>query len=183
MILFFGPPGSGKSVQGQLLVERNGWQWISTGDLFRNSKDPEVLKRMTTGELIDDELTNKVLADALRQIDSNIEVVLDGYPRNIDQVKWLEKKLPEFDRAIHCVVLFEVPRDELIERLAGRGRAEDTLDVISHRLDIYQEKTRPVVDYFHETGLAPVLVIDGTGAIPDIHERIQTAVVSCLQTK
>ena len=64
MILFFGPPGSGKSVQGQLLVERNGWEWISTGDLFRNSKDPEVLERMTSGELIDDHLTNKVLGDA-----------------------------------------------------------------------------------------------------------------------
>lgn len=182
MILFFGPPGSGKSVQGQLLVERNGWQWVSTGDLFRNSKDPEVLKRMTTGELIDDELTNKVLDDALSHIDSDVEVVLDGYPRNIDQVQWLAANLPEHGRSIDCVILFDVPREVLIERLAGRGRAEDTQEVINHRLDIYQEKTSPVVDYYRDNRV-PIMVIDGTGAIPEIHERIQAAVLSCLQVK
>ena len=75
MILFFGPPGSGKSVQGQLLVERNGWQWLSTGDLFRNSKDPEVLKRMATGELIDDELTNKVLDTAIQDVPDSLRIL------------------------------------------------------------------------------------------------------------
>jgi adenylate kinase len=183
MILFFGPPGSGKSVQGQLLVDRNGWQWISTGDLFRNSKDPEVLKRMTTGELIDDELTNKVLADALREIDDNIDVVLDGYPRNVDQVRWLEENVPTFGRTIDCVILFDVPREVLVERLSGRGRLEDTTEVINHRLDIYQEKTKPVVEYFNAETQVPVVVVDGTGAIPEVHERIQGAVMSCLQTQ
>jgi adenylate kinase len=182
MILFFGPPGSGKSVQGQLLVEQNGWQWLSTGDVFRNSKDPEVLKRMATGELIDDALTNKVLDNAIQSVDKNTRLVLDGYPRNIDQVKWLMDYLPKHERKIECVVLFEVPRDELISRLAGRGRTEDTPEVISRRLDIYQEKTSPVVEYYRESGV-PVVIIDGTGDIPEIHERIQTAVMSCLETK
>jgi adenylate kinase len=182
MILFFGPPGSGKSVQGQLLVERNGWQWVSTGDLFRNSKDPEVLKRMAGGELIDDELTNKVLDDALAEIDSDTDVVLDGYPRNIDQVRWLEEHLPGHDRTIDCVILFDVPRDVLIERLAGRGRAEDTLDVISHRLDIYEQKTSPVLDFYNDNG-TPIQVVDGNGDISDIHERVQDAVMSCRASK
>jgi adenylate kinase len=182
MILFFGPPGSGKSVQGQLLVERNGWQWVSTGDLFRNSKDPEVLKRMAGGELIDDELTNKVLDDALAEIDSDTDVVLDGYPRNIDQVRWLEEHLPGHDRTIDCVILFDVPRDVLIERLAGRGRAEDTLDVISHRLDIYEQKTSPVLDFYNDNG-TPIQVVDGNGDISDIHERVQDAVMSCRTSK
>jgi adenylate kinase len=182
MILFFGPPGSGKSVQGQLLVERNGWQWVSTGDLFRNSKDPEVLKRMAGGELIDDELTNKVLDDALAEIDSDTDVVLDGYPRNIDQVRWLEEHLPGHDRTIDCVILFDVPRDVLIERLAGRGRAEDTLDVISHRLDIYEQKTSPVLYFYNDNG-TPIQVVDGNGDISDIHERVQDAVMSCRASK
>lgn len=182
MILFFGPPGSGKSVQGQLLVERNGWQWLSTGDLFRNSKDPELLKRLATGELIDDELTNKVLDQAIRNVKGDEPIVLDGYPRNLDQVKWLVDYLPAHGRKIECVVVFEVPRDELISRLSGRGRAEDSLEVISRRLDIYQEKTRPVVDYYRESGV-PVMSVDGTGAIPDVHERIHEAVMSCLKAK
>ncbi|HTH72642.1 MAG TPA: nucleoside monophosphate kinase [Candidatus Pristimantibacillus sp.] len=182
MILFFGPPGSGKSVQGKLLIERNGWQWLSTGELFRNSKDPEVLQRLATGELIDDELTNKVLDAAIRESKQGVPVVLDGYPRNLAQVQWLADYLPGHGRRIECVILFEVPREELIKRLAGRGRVEDTPDVISRRLDIYQEKTSPVVDYYRDKGVA-VIAIDGTGAINDVHERIQKAVESCLPTK
>jgi adenylate kinase len=182
MILFFGPPGSGKSVQGQLLVERNGWQWLSTGDVFRNSKDPEVLKRMATGELIDDALTNKVLDEAIQDAGKDTRLVLDGYPRNVDQVKWLMDYLPDQGRKIECVVVFEVPREELISRLADRGRTEDTPEVISRRLDIYQEKTSPVVEYYRESGI-PVLAIDGNGPIPEVHERIQTAVMSCLESK
>jgi len=182
MILFFGPPGSGKSVQGKLLIERNGWQWLSTGELFRNSKDLEVLKRLASGELIDDELTNKVLDTAIRSAKGDGPIVLDGYPRNLEQVAWLTEYLPEQGRKIECVILFQVPRKELIARLSGRGRAEDTPEVINRRLDIYQEKTSPVVDHYRESGIS-VIAIDGMGAINDVHERIQGAVLSCLKDK
>jgi adenylate kinase len=180
MILFFGPPGSGKSVQGQLLVERNGWQWLSTGDLFRNSKDAEVLKRLATGELIDDELTNKVLDTAIQSTRDDSPIVLDGYPRNLDQVTWLAEYLPSRGRKIECAILFEVPREELIKRLAGRGREEDSPEVISRRLDIYQEKTFPIIEYYRHNGF-PVIAVDGTGDVSEVHERIQQAVTSCLK--
>ena len=182
MILFFGPPGSGKSVQGQLLVERNGWQWLSTGDIFRNSKDPELLKRLATGELIDDELTSKILDAAVQEVKSDSPIVLDGYPRNLNQVKWLADYLPGRGRKIECVILFKVPREELVSRLAGRGRAEDSPEVISRRLDIYLEKTKPVVDFYRDNGM-PVIEVDGTGTIPEVHERIHEAVMSCLKDK
>ena len=180
MILFFGAPGSGKSVQGQLLVERNGWQWLSTGDLFRKSQDPEVLRRMATGELIDDELTNKVLSAAIKNVDTSKRLILDGYPRNVAQAEWLFSNVPEYGRKVECVVLFEVPREELIHRQIGRGRSEDAPDVIGRRLDIYQEKTKPAVDYYRDAGV-PVVTVDGIGSIPDVHERIQEAVASCLK--
>jgi adenylate kinase len=178
MVLFFGPPGSGKSVQGQLLVERNKWRWISTGDLFRNSQDPEVLRRMASGELIDDELTNKVVSAALSEIDSGVDVVLDGYPRNLDQVQWLDKHIGDYGRSIDCIILFEVPHDVLIERLAGRGRSEDTLEVIKHRLDIYAEKTSPVLNYYRDNG-RPIQIVNGNGDRNDIHVRVQEAVIAC----
>ncbi len=180
MILFFGPPGSGKSVQGQLLVERNGWQWLSTGDLFRKSQDPEVLTRMATGELIDDELTSRVLAGAIEEVKDADQLILDGYPRNLEQVKWLTEYLPVHGHRIDCAVLFEVPREELISRLSGRGRTEDSPEVIGRRLHIYQEKTSPVVNYFEDHGV-PVIKIDGMGTISEVHERIQMAVLSCLK--
>lgn len=182
MILFFGPPGSGKSVQGQMLVERNGWKWLSTGDLFRKSQDPEVLKRIATGELIDDELTNKVLVNAIKDVEGDMRLVLDGYPRNVEQAKWLMKHAPKYGRKVECVVLFEVPREELIYRQMGRGRAEDTPEVIGRRLDIYQKKTSPAVDFYRKQDV-PVVNIDGIGAIPDVHERINAAVMSCLKDK
>lgn len=179
MILFFGPPGSGKSVQGNLLVERNGWRWISTGELFRGSKDPKVHERLASGGLIDDDMTNGVLASALTEIDPNDQIVLDGYPRNQYQAQWLVAHLPEHNRKIECVVLFDVPREELLKRLTGRGRAEDTPEVVAHRLDIYQEKTKPVIDYFNDIKI-PVVKIDGLGDVQEIHQRIQTAVSACL---
>lgn len=179
MILFFGPPGSGKSIQGQLLVDRNKWQWLSTGDLFRHSKDPEILRRLATGDLIDDELTNKVLTEALDHTNNDTQIVLDGYPRNLDQVDWLEKNLPQYGRKILCVILFEVPREELIRRLSTRGREEDTAEVINHRLDVYDTKTRPVVDFYRQNGIS-VHVVDGNGEVQAIHERIQATVTECL---
>jgi adenylate kinase len=182
VILFFGPPGSGKSVQGQLLVEQNGWQWLSTGDLFRKSRDPELLRRMATGELIDDELTNKVLAEAIQGVDKSKRLVLDGYPRNVEQAEWLLRQSPNYGRRVECVVGFEVPRNELIHRQIGRGRSEDAPEVIGHRLDIYQEKTRPAIDFYKDQGV-PVMSIDGIGSIAEVHERVREAVAKCLKNK
>lgn len=179
MILFFGPPGSGKSVQGQLLVERNGWQWVSTGDLFRKSKDPEILQRLASGELIDDEQTNRVLSVAMEGFSKDQRLILDGYPRNVSQAKWLLDNAEGFGRKVECVVMFEVPREELISRQTIRGRLEDAPDVIGHRLDIYEETTRPAVDCLRDRGV-PVINVDGTGTISDVHERVRSAVAACL---
>jgi adenylate kinase len=175
MVLFFGPPGSGKSVQGELLVTRNGWSWLSTGQLFRESSDPEVLKHLASGELIDDELTSKVLDQALKQADRTTRVVLDGYPRNIAQADWLEKHLPEHGREIKAIIVFEVPKDELMKRLSGRGRTEDAPEVIERRLNIYYERTKPVIDYYRKRNV-PIEVVDGMGKVGVVHDRIQAAV-------
>ena len=180
MVLFFGPPGSGKSVQGELLVERNGWQWISTGQLFRNSEDPEVKQRMIAGELIDDALTNKVLNTALSAIDNKTVVVLDGYPRNIEQAQWLIDQLPHHGREIDCVVEFKVPEEEIVRRLSDRARAEDVREVIERRLEIYNEKTNPVLEFLRTQGIT-VQTVNGDGLVDEVHERIQGAVEACIQ--
>lgn len=178
MILFFGPPGSGKSVQGELLVERNGWQWLSTGKLFRSSTNPEIHKRLATGELIDDELTNKVLDEALGRIHNKTMVILDGYPRNIEQAQWLIDHLPKHGREIDCVIEFTVPEEELIRRLSDRGRAEDVRNIIERRLAIYHEKTTPVLDFLRDQKIT-VQAVDGDGPIEEVHERIQSVAKAC----
>lgn len=179
MILFFGPPGSGKSVQGELLVKRNGWIWLSTGQMFRDSEDPEVLEKLKAGELIDDELTNKVVGRALQEVDTDNHVVLDGYPRNPSQAQWLEEHLPQHGREIRAVIVFETPQEELIRRLAGRGRTEDTPAVIERRLEIYAKNTKPVLEYFRDGGVQ-IIEIDGLGSVEAVHERIQEAVEACI---
>lgn len=174
MILFFGPPGSGKSIQGQLLVDRNGWTWLSTGQLFRESTDPEVLAQLATGELISDETTNQVLDTALRGLKDTTLIVLDGYPRNTAQAQWLIDHLPKHGREIAAIIVFEVSDKELIRRLSGRGRAEDSPTVIKRRLEIYEQQTRPVLEFYGERDI-PIIKVDGHGDVNEVHERIQAA--------
>ena len=174
MILFFGPPGSGKSVQGKLLVERTGWNWLSTGQMFRDSNDPKVLEYLATGELFDDEMTNGVLSKALHDLKGTGHVVLDGYPRTTAQAEWLAAHLPEHGREIRAVIVFEVPEEELVRRLSGRGRAEDNPDVIRRRLEIYAKQTQPVLDYYQANGVT-IVKVDGNGDVQEVHERIQAA--------
>lgn len=173
MILFFGPPGSGKSVQGKLLVERNGWSWLSTGELFRKSEDPEIMERLATGELIGDDLTNEVLDEALDGDRDTPHIVLDGYPRNTAQAAWLDEHLPQHGREILAVIVFDVPEEELVRRLSGRGRAEDDPRIVRRRLEIYAKQTQPVLDFYKQKGV-PVVHVDGDGEVNAVHERIQS---------
>jgi adenylate kinase len=178
MILFFGPPGSGKSVQGQLLVERNGWTWLSTGEIFRRSTDSKVLDQLASGELINDEATNKLLDTALRAMKDDDLVVLDGYPRTPKQAEWLIEHLPLHGREIKALIVFEVNADELVKRLSGRGRTEDSPEVIKRRLEIYDEQTQPILDFYEKRGYN-VCRVDGVGSVVEVHERIQAAVEKC----
>lgn len=175
MILFFGPPGSGKSVQGQMLVERNGWKWLSTGELFRSTTDEEIKARMASGELISDEMTNRLVEQALESLSDAKHIVLDGYPRNVAQAQWLVDNLPAYAREIAAVVVFHTPEEELVRRQMSRGRADDTEETIRRRLEIYEEQTRPVIDFYKNRG-AEMIVIDGLGTVDEVHERIQAAV-------
>jgi adenylate kinase len=104
--------------------------------------------------------------------------VLDGYPRNRSQAEWLDAHLPEHGREIVAIVVYEVSKEELIRRLAGRGRAEDSLEVIEKRLNIYFENTKPVLEFYEKQGV-PVLTVDGHGEVPEIHDRIQKAIEAC----
>ena len=78
MIVFFGPAGAGKSVQGQMLAARNGWRWLSAGQLLRDTRDPELFAQMRTGGLVDPEKVNKLIGEALGRAKDIDRVVLDG---------------------------------------------------------------------------------------------------------
>jgi adenylate kinase len=178
MIVFFGPAGAGKSVQGQMLAARHGWRWLSTGQLLRDTHDIELLKEMQTGQLISSEKVNDLMGDALARATKIDRVVLDGYPRELSQAKWLLENQSNYQRSIGLVVVLEVPRSELLKRLEVRGRADDTPETIDERLKIYRSEMYPILSYFTEKGVN-IAHIDGTGTVGQVHDRIMEELVAC----
>lgn len=178
MIVFFGPAGAGKSVQGQILAARHGWRWLSTGQLLRETENKEVLEYLKTGKLVADEQINTLIGDALKDAKDISHVVLDGYPRKMSQAEWLIENQPMHERIIDVVIVLEVPRSEIINRMMLRGRADDTPEAIEERLQIYRREMYPVLSYLTEHGVH-VAHIDGTGTVGQVHDRIEAELEAC----
>lgn len=172
MIIFFGPAGAGKSVQGQILAARHGWRWLSSGQLLRDSRDSKIIEQMRTGALVGVEQINDILSDALQRAKDIDRVILDGYPRKLEQAKWLIENQPKHERSIGLAVVLEVPRNELEKRLRVRGRIDDTQEVIEERLNIYRQEIYPILSYLTEQKVK-IAHIDGTGSVGQVHDRIE----------
>jgi len=171
MIVFFGPAGAGKSVQGQLLAARNGWRWLSAGQLLRDVHDIELIKQMQTGQLVDTEKVNELMGDAIKRSTNISRVILDGFPRQMSQAHWLIDNKSHHGRDIKLVIVLEVPKSELLKRLEVRGRLDDTPEVIDERLKIYRTEIYPILTYLTEQGVN-IVHIDGVGTVGQIHDRI-----------
>jgi adenylate kinase len=171
MIVFFGPAGAGKSVQGQMLAARNGWRWLSAGQLLRDTHDIELIKEMQTGKLVDVQKVNALMGDALKRAQNIDRVILDGFPRQLSQAKWLVDTQPDHGRSIKLIVVLEVPKSELLKRIEVRGRIDDTPEAVDERLRIYRTEIYPILTYLTEQGIN-VAHIDGTGTVGQVHDRI-----------
>ena len=173
MIIFFGPTGAGKSMQGQMLAVRQGWKWLSTGEMLRNSDDPEVISVLKSGELVSDELTYEVFDDAIQDARAKKypNIIVDGFPRTKDQAEWLADYMEKNEQKIDLVVVLEVPESEIMQRLEKRARMEDTPETIARRMSIYRQKMYPVLSIFAEEHV-PIVHLDGTGTAGEVHDRI-----------
>ncbi|TFD59896.1 adenylate kinase [Cryobacterium suzukii] len=182
-LLLIGPPGAGKGTQAERLALAFAIPAISTGDIFRynvTNETPlglEVKSYMDAGAYVPDTLTNAIVADRLKEADAASGFLLDGYPRTTDQVAELDRLLVAEGTQLDVVVLITADTDEVVARLlkraAEQGRADDTADVIRHRLDVYAEQTAPLIDVYSARGL--VVTIDGLGAVEVVTDRILTA--------
>lgn len=173
MIVFFGPAGAGKSVQGQILAARNGWRWLSAGQLLRDTHDIELIRQMQTGQLVDTAKVNELMGEAIKRSHTIDQVILDGFPRQLTQAKWLVESKTKHGRDIRLVIVLEVPRSELIKRLEIRGRVDDTPEAVDERLRIYRTEIYPILTYLTEQGVN-IVHIDGTGTVGQVHDRIMT---------
>ena len=178
MIIFFGPAGAGKSVQGQILAARQGWRWLSMGQLLRDTGDIESYKKMQEGELVPSDKTNQIIGDALGRAPDISKIILDGYPRKLDQAEWLINNQSLQSDSIGLVVVLEVPRSELMHRLELRGRVDDTPTAISERFISYKKEIYPILSYFTDKSIN-IVHIDGTGTVGQVHDRIIEELVAC----
>ncbi|MFC8191371.1 adenylate kinase [Cellulomonas sp. NPDC057328] len=182
-LVLLGPPGAGKGTQAARLAEQLGVPAISTGDIFRaNIKGGTELGRKVqditaSGALVPDELTNELVRDRLAQADAVDGFLLDGYPRNVAQVAALDEMLAAagvgIDAAVELTVDPQVVVDRLTRRAAIEGRADDTEDVIRHRLDVYAEQTAPIAQVYAARDL--LVQVDGLGEVDEVTQRLLDA--------
>lgn len=187
-LVLFGPPGAGKGTQAARICEQLGVPAISTGDIFRSNikggteLGRRVVEYTSVGALVPDELTDELVRDRLAEADARDGFLLDGYPRNLAQVSALDAILKETGRTLDVVVEITADADVVVERLLKRaqieGRADDTEDVIRHRLDVYAEQTAPLSDVYADRGL--LVRVDGLGQIDEVTARLLAAVEPAL---
>ncbi|MDQ1582803.1 MAG: adenylate kinase [Microbacteriaceae bacterium] len=182
-LLLIGPPGSGKGTQASRLAETFGVPAVSTGDIFRaNVKNGTALgleakAYMDAGEYVPDSLTNAIVHDRLQEVDASGGFLLDGYPRTEEQVAELDRLLASDGTRLDAVVQLVADPDEVVRRLLKRavdqGRADDTEDVIRHRMALYEAQTAPLLNIYGARGL--VTKVDALGDVDEVTSRILTA--------
>ncbi|WP_099021812.1 adenylate kinase [Mycolicibacterium palauense] len=172
-IVLLGPPGAGKGTQAVKLAEQLGVPQISTGDLFRHNISTgtplgiEAKKYLDAGDLVPATLTNALVDDRLDDPDAAGGFILDGFPRSVEQAVALDEMLTKRGVKLDAVVEFRVPEDELVERLKGRGRADDTEDVIRNRMKVYADETAPLLEHYS----SDLKTIDAVGSMDEVFAR------------
>jgi len=203
-LILVGPQGSGKGTQAELLNEEFNIPTFSVGQALRsqinqNTEFGQSVKQyVESGELVPNDLTNKIIAEEIKKEDYTNGILLDGYPRDLEQVKFLESHIN-----IDYLILIEISQDETIKRLSGRRvcecgenyhieykkpkndmvcdldnkplkqRKDDNPEAIKERLNIYHTQTEPVVDYYDKKG--KVIKINGEASIEEVYKRIKEA--------
>jgi adenylate kinase len=187
-LLLIGPPGSGKGTQGQLLSERFGLAHIAAGDVLRAEVEAEtpigkaVADFLNRGELVPDEIIIELLMPMVVHAVEDKGYVLDGFPRSVGQALVARSLAEEAGATPDAVIYLEASRDELVRRILERakieGRSDDTAEVIHNRLQVFDEATHPLIDYYRSRGL--LHVVDANQSEEQVAEHILAAIGSLI---
>lgn len=188
-IALFGPPGAGKGTQSKMLLEKYDLTYISTGDMLREEiaegtklglQAKSVIER---GGLASDEIIVQLIEKRIVENTNPNGILFDGFPRTTVQAYILDGLLLRLNTSLTCMISLEVPREELISRMIERsktsGRKDDTAEVIQFRLEEYENKTKPVADFYKAKGT--YMPIKGTGQIKNIFSAITDTIQQTLR--
>ena len=166
-LLLIGAPGSGKGTQAVRIAERLGITHISSGDLLRQhvtegtALGKQVQQYVSRGDLVPDQMVLDMLRKPIIAASESGGYVLDGFPRTVEQAKVAYDTARALGVAVQIAIHLHVPTEELVRRLLARGRgSDDTQEVIEHRLEVYEAKTKPMIDYYAER--ERLVTVDGS---------------------
>lgn len=172
MIILFGLAGSGKGTQGKALSEIFGWRWLSVGEAIRQTGGYEEI--INNGGLIPDEDVIKLMDKQIRKAEAEgFDLILDGYPRDKEQAEYVTSTMAD---EIDGAIILEVPKEELYERLALRGRDDDKeKESIDRRFAIFEQNIYSILPLLEAKNI-PVERVDGVGKIEDVTARLTEVV-------
>lgn len=183
-LLIMGAPGAGKGTQASALADAYGVPAISTGDIFRDhirrrtDLGIKVKALIDAGEYVPDQVTEGIVASRLSEPDCAGGFLLDGFPRTMHQVHFLDRHLAAEGHRLDAVVSLVVDPDVLVARLLERagieGRADDNEDTIRRRMEVYAGQTAPLL--FHYESVGVLVEVEGTGTVEDVRRRMLEAV-------
>ncbi len=191
-LLIFGPPGAGKGTQAEIIAKKHNLIHLSSGELLRQEiaasrLGQEISELLKLGQLVPNELINQLLQDNLLKINLGKNngqegIIIDGYPRNLDQAMFLDKLLSENKEQVAATLNLELSHEEAIDRILSRGtksgRTDDNLETVTKRLKIYEAETKPVLDYYQKQG--KLININGSPDIETVSYFISQAITSLL---
>lgn len=172
-ILLIGAPGAGKGTQAAAIADRFGITHISSGDLLRKHVTEETTigrqarEYLARGDLVPDAIVMDMLRKPVVAATEAGGYVLDGFPRTVAQAEAAYETASELGVAVEVAVHLDVPRSELMRRLLARGRgSDDTPQVISHRLAVFEEMTLPMLDYYARR--EELIAVNGARPVPEV---------------
>jgi adenylate kinase len=180
-IVILGPPGAGKGTQAKRIADEVGIPHVATGDMLREAiyelETPlgrKIRPIYEAGDLVSDEDMIGLIRERLQGEDTAGGFVLDGFPRTLPQAEALDAMLADLDREISLVLDFHVSDEVAVERLVGRardeGRSDDAPDVIRHRLEVFKQKTEPLISYYRSRGL--LVNVEADRPVDDVFAEI-----------
>ena len=183
-IVLLGPPGCGKGTQSKLLVEKNNFVQLSTGDLLRSetsNSSSELGKKvkylMESGELVPDNIVIDIIVKKVKE-HKNKNIVFDGFPRNLKQAEVLDSSLENVSIKLNHAILFEIDFKILEERIKNRvsetkgseKRNDDNSTTLLNRIEVFKSSTLPIVSYYEKKGI--ISKINGMQTINEVYAKI-----------